>query len=464
MGEEDSDHTLPRVTIKKRQGAGSFGINFRLSNDISDDSDPIVRKMLRLVDDWTSYCITSLQFIPGMSEAGFFFVNHTLEEADIAFFSSLAIAKEERHDEAKEETTFSFIFHDDDLSEVAKRMETTSQMLRAAQTVQRSTLSSLIAEFDFFFSNFLALCAKKFPDRFYDLTEKIALSDLAKYSTMEQVIESRIEKTISRKLRGAHSDYIEWAFDLLELEKKGKSYTSSQHYKEFLEVCQRRHIMTHNGGVINDEYVQKCKTAGLKESEILEVGDAAQIDARYLKMATARVYLVGYYAAQLFLQNHYPNDSAACYANMLSTSHSFLESDQTKMAERIIDFAEFSTRKFDHGLRLKFGINRALAKLFDPSLERNQQTALAKTELEKYDWSVRDPIFELAIAAVKRDFENIKELASLAAQSGLTYSEAKIFVVFREVRELPGFMECFPRKALQLADKRESEMQDQKAC
>jgi hypothetical protein len=330
-------------------------------------------------------------------------------------------------------------------------MNTTSQMLRAARNVQRSSLTSLVSEFDHFMGRFLKICSRVKPDSFFDPSETITIGELSELGSVDDVIQSRVNKTIEDKLRGSHSNCIEWVFKKFSLEDNVGAFKKQETYKEFLEVCQRRHIMAHNGGVANEEYVNKCRSAGLKPEQHLAVNDQAVISARYLKRATARVYLNGFYMAQIFLQRSFPDAQKAAYSNLLSTSHDFLERDFTKMAMRVCDFAEHSKNNFEHELSLKFAVNKALSKLHDDSLNETEQVEHATKIVESYDWSVTTPVFDLALCCLKRDFANLTTLATLASAAGLSYSDARTFVIFKEAREIDGFLECFLRAPLLIA-------------
>lgn len=256
--------------------------------------------------------------------------------------------------------------------------------------------------------------------------------------------------TINQRLRESHSDTVGWIISTLGLSNDVSKHKEDAIFKEFVEVCQRRHVLTHNGGIINQVYLDKCREVGLDLGKLPKLGERAEISRKYYKRAVARVYLTGFYLLHLFIQRALPQFKRRSYLNLLSTSHSFLELDLTKMARRVVEFAEVSSKAFDHDLRLKFGINRALCALLDPELDEDSQLAAAKLELAKYDWSVKDPIFALALACVRREYEDLIDLAKRAYQAGLDYSSARTFVVFRNARKVPGFLECFPRSLLRL--------------
>jgi hypothetical protein len=444
-----SDSMLPRVVIRKGGNGSSIQVNFRISS-VSLQSPQLQRKILELADDWTSFAIATLQFVPSMANAGFFYLDMHVAEEMFLFLKGASISQEETLDPETGEQIYSYIIHEDDLNHVAKNMETTSQMIRAARAVNRSAIGLLMAEFDYFMLRFLEICSEIKPEKFFNSTDKFTIGEISSCGSIEDFVRTQKQKTIAEKLRESHAKVIEWVFSEFELEAKG-TFKSTETFRTFVETCQRRHILMHNGGLINDLYLKNCKEAGIKEDDLGRHGDLVEVDQKYIKRATARVYLTGYFMTHMIFQKSFPDSRQDAYKNLLSSSHSFLESGFTKMAWRVCEFAEFSKEKFSNELKLKFAVNKALCWLFDTSLSVDEQNFKAGAVLDQYDWSLTTPIFELALACIRRDFTNILVLAKSAADYGLPYTDAKTWVVFREAREIDGFLSFFPRAPLQIA-------------
>ena len=76
----------------------------------------------------------------------------------------------------------------------------------------------------------------------------------------------------------------------------------------------------------------------------------------------------------------------------------------------------------------------------------------AKKILDSYDWSGlrRDPIFNLVLACIKREWSNLPKLATAAKMAGLTYENARTWAVFKEARKKDGFLDHFPRSPLKI--------------
>ncbi|WP_370267415.1 hypothetical protein [Nioella sp.] len=453
----DESEFLPRVVIESRGNTGSLTVNFKLIGADRGDLTKGAKSILEAFEDWTAYCIASIQHMPSMSSVGYYFADRKIKNEVIEFLRESAIAREEETIQGEigegDFERYSFVIHDDDITAVAQKLSTTSQILKAARSIQRANLSALIAEFDFLMLRLLTSVCQDFPEYLISDEETIPVGLLRSGKSFQDWQAEQIERKIAKKLRGSHQELIEWILTDVAKLKDVSAVQSSRFYQDFLEVCQRRHLFIHNGGIVTEDYIEKCKGAKFKVEQLPKVGAALSIDPEYLRSSAARVYLVGAFVLNLVFQSTYPGKRQFSFKALLSASHEFLLSDLTKMAERIIEFAEYNSAKFDQDLRLKFGINRALSKLHEPDVEKSTQNKNAAQVLSQYDWSVVDPILKLALACVRRDFSDLIKLAEEAHKAGLEFRDVNSFCVFREAREIEGFMDCFPRSALLIADK-----------
>lgn len=445
---------LPRVTIETSSSSGSLNVNFRLSTSGVKDVPDGLKALFSTLEDWTSFCIASIQHMPVMSSVGYYVVESSVKDKLISHLKKESISHEEISlGKEGDRKRLSFIIHEDDVEYVANELSGTSQMIKAAKAIQRSNLSALIAEFDYLVFRSLNAVGKDFPAILVPDDEKFEIGKLRSGVTFEELQSEKMQAAVERKLRESHKDVIEWILtDIAKLNDLSQ-VKKSPFFRDFMEICQRRHLLIHNGGTVNADYLSRCREAGIEEKSLPGLGDSLDVDPQYLRRAAARVYLVGAFTMYLVAQHAYPAHRKIAHRMLLSASHDFLHAKMTKMAERLIDFAEFSSKSFDQDLKLKFGINRALTKLFEPNLDEKAQTENARKALARYDWSVTTPTFDLALACAKRDFSNLIPLAKAAHSSGLTYREVKSFVVFKEAREKEGFMECFPKSNLLIEDK-----------
>lgn len=457
----DGGDFLPRVVIEFSENTGTVQINFGMTSLGYDDLPDGAKKLFEIMDDWTAYCIASIGHMPYMSSVGYYITDRQIREKLVDYLQKEAVAYE--HDEKeipgteKKSERYSFVIHEDDVARVAGELSTTTHLMKAATSIQRSNLGALVAEFDHLMFRMLKAICIDHPELIMPDEEAVPVGFLRSGGTLEAWQADQIERKIINRLHESHDDVVAWILTDIAKLKDLSSVKSSPFYRDFLEVCQRRHIFIHNGGVVNKEYIRKCVVAGFEESTLPKEGEVIYSDFGYLKSSAARVYLVGAFVLNLAFQKLYPKNVSVSFRSLLSASHDFLIADLTKMSERLIEFAENQSSKFDNDLKLKFAVNKALAKLFAPGVPEAEQTKNAAAVLSKYDWSVTTPVFDLALACIRRDFSNILDLARKANESGLSYQDASHFCVFKEARKVEGFMDCFPKAALMIAQQKVAE-------
>ena len=227
------DQFLPRVMIRKGRTNGSINVNFRARISGLDENETIIRKLIDLADDWTAYSIASLEFVPQMSQIGFAFVDLAIDEEILDFLNEFCISKEIATDDASGDDLFSFIMHEDDLNQVAIKMQTTTNMIRAADAVQRSTLGALIAEFDYFLLRFLEIISMHSPQKFFDAGATVTLRELKESHSIDSIIERRVQSNIAGKLRESHADIIDWIFNEFQLTEGKSDHRKEQFFQDF---------------------------------------------------------------------------------------------------------------------------------------------------------------------------------------------------------------------------------------
>lgn len=443
---------LPRVKIIKSDTHGAIEVNFKEAYYNKSDISDTTLKILELTDDWTSQCLGTMRFAHEMAATGHFIAERVIDNNTIKFLTDTCISHEEVRT-SPTETTYSFIFHNDDIPKVQRGLSNVFRMMDTAKSIQKSNLSSLVANFDTFIAKFIKILVSQAPEKVVDLQESVKIEEVVRLGGIENVLQSRASKVIDQKLRGSHFELISWILETFNIVKNPSRVLDDKIFKGFIEVCQRRHLIIHNGGLVNENYVQNCEKAKTPRERTLEINTEADVSEKYLKGAAARTYLTGFYIAHLYLQNCERGSPQNSYTSMLTAAHDFLLDGRTKMCRRICEFAMESRKKMSNDMVLRFAINQALSYLYDPALTKEEQNSQARSVLKSYDWSVITPDFELALAAVRREEHQAIKLARKAHESGrIGYAEATTWCVFKEFRKIPGFLECFPRAPLMLAE------------
>lgn len=440
---------LLRVSIidDKKNSSWLVGKNFGLP-DPTDSK--IANELISLSREWTSLCIANIGVSSSLAFVGNAYVEDYITKSLIPFLKDVSIGREEVHDEVDEKVTYSFIIDQQDAGVVSDRLETVGGLDHASNSASQSHLGAIISDFEFFILRIAVEFSKKNPQSFLDMDGQISIGEILSAGDIDAILSSRIDKRIRGEMRGSHHDILKWLHQTLRLGSFDE-VEKSPYFRDFMEACQRRHLFTHNGGVVNELYLQKCKDFGIPEKELPKNGDKLTVTRKYLRRTCGRSYLLGLFIIHMAIQKLGADEREASLNELLGISHDLLRSGNTKLAARVVDFAEGAKKPITADLKMKLAINKALSKLHDPSLNEDQQNEGAAKVLDEYDWSVTTPIFDLALACIKREFFDVIPLAKKACEAGLSYESARTFFVFKEARVVEGFMECFPRKAIQIA-------------
>ncbi|MBF9058552.1 hypothetical protein HKCCSP123_05090 [Rhodobacterales bacterium HKCCSP123] len=445
MSDDNDKIDFLRVLVRQESHGTLVSFNFGQGFP-SGYSDEPVRKLGRLSNEWTSFCISFFRAVPEISNFGFQLAKGSVTEDFMSFLREHSISNERREDEDGA-LEYSFIVHEDDAVLVLKEHGKSVRFLRAARAMESATLGALIFEYESFIDRLLTACSEILPEPFIAELGAIEAKEVFTQENIEEYRKSLLSKSVDSILRHrSHLEVLDWIGERLSI----NTSLPEPLRREFIEICQRRHLLTHNGGRVNKRYIDLCVAAGWTKEDLPDEGEYVQVGRKYLQRSTARVCQVALFVLHMIWQKHLPNERRSSIQNLLSVSHDFLEEGLTKMARRVIDFARFSKKDFDIRLDMYFRINEALSWLLDPNLDEAEQNKRAQAVLEKGDWSVTTPIVDLALACVRRDFVAIHELAVKANEAGMTYNEARTFVVFGEARGIDGFLDCFPKSLLEL--------------
>jgi len=142
------------------------------------------------------------------------------------------------------------------------------------ELLYRSSLINLVSSAEWFLSRILHWYFDKFPEA-TENNEKFSLKDLKSLGSIEDAKAYLIDSVVENILRGSFEDWLGALRKKIEL---SMSYLE-QHKDKLLEVCQRRNLLIHNGGIVNRIYLSKISSE-LKTG--LSLGDQIQVTQQYL--------------------------------------------------------------------------------------------------------------------------------------------------------------------------------------
>jgi hypothetical protein len=113
------------------------------------------------------------------------------------------------------------------------------------------------------------------------------------------------------------------------------------------------------------------------------------------------------------------------------------------MSRRVVEFVLESKTEISGRDRAYLIVNKALSFKYSQPLSAEERLQKVEETLAEMDWSVLSPTLKLALACVRGDHSKLLDLAAAAAEHEVSYFDANTWVVFREARNVPGFLEAF---------------------
>ncbi len=268
------------------------------------DEKTASKKFRNLSDSWVSVAIGFFEIVPELSKRNLEYVGAEPTNRIIALLKQLSVDLQEiKTPEGRIDREFSI--PRDDLTLLLKTVGGSTPSLRAAHTMTRSSLLALLSEYENSVSELIRNLARLQPSSLIGDDEAVTISDIEQYSSFDELMVDLIDQKVTDLLQGnSHQQTLEW------LEKKfGVNLTSNKELiAEFVEVCQRRHLLAHAGGIVNKKYLRICKDYGLAPKDLPDLGELLSVDRRYLRRATARVFLVGYFTLHILWQKLIPHE------------------------------------------------------------------------------------------------------------------------------------------------------------
>lgn len=308
---------------------------------------------------------------------------------------------------------------------------------KAIHVLMRSLFVGIFSEYDVFIGDLIQAIHEKKPDLFKNIRREITLSELLEFASVDAVKQDILEKEIDSFRRNS---YVE---QFAELENKFdvKTLRNFPEWPAFVELGQRRNLLTHNGGVCSDQYISVCDRVGFKWIEKPKSGDELSFDGKYFGAAIRLVTKVAFMLTHTLWRKILPDETAIADKSMNDTIFEILSKERWIHASEFANFGLSEpmvkkTSDIDKRIRV---INSAIALM---QLKRQEE---AIKILNSLDWtaSVRD--FQLAICVLKNEYGLAADLMKKIGKEGevifqLAYHN---WPLFQEFRDRPEFHDAY---------------------
>ncbi|PJZ43811.1 hypothetical protein [Leptospira brenneri] len=301
-------------------------------------------------------------------------------------------------------------------------------------TLLTSLFLGLFSSFDAFTGNLLKSIYQKKPELLDTLNIEVPLSEILRYESFEDLKESVLNQEIEKFRR---KSYVE-QFDHLE-KQFGINLKKFQNWSHFVEMGQRRNLITHCEGIVSKQYIKICNENKFElDSEIIE-GKKLNIDYEYFTIACSLIYEVSLKLGQTLWRKIFPDENDEANEHLSQPIYESLRFERYDRAILLSEFAisvENKIKDLDRRIRV---INYGIALKFSGNTEKCLEI------LEKEDWSACALDFRLAVSVLKNNFEEACKIMLQIGETGelIKKQSYHVWPLFREFRKSNIFLESY---------------------
>jgi len=292
----------------------------------------------------------------------------------------------------------------------------------------------LVSAYDAFLARLLRAIIDRHQEVVFTSEKSIKLSELASFASIDEARNMLIEREIETVIRLSHHEQFDW----MEKRFAIKLRQGLTVWPKFVEICERRNLFTHTGGVVSKQYAETCKEHKC-EIKGVEVGTKLSVDPTYFRNAVRVIYEIGAKLCHVFWRKFAPDEREEADRCLNKLGYDLIYARTYDIAESLLLFGTdvLKTHASD-SVRRMMVVNLANA------LRLQERKEEANKILDKEDWSSCSNEFKVCVAGVKEDVETVVRLMKQIGVEGSPSKEGyRTWPVFRGMRTKEQFMKTF---------------------
>ncbi|MES0812080.1 hypothetical protein ABLO27_21515 [Roseibium sp. SCPC15] len=297
-------------------------------------------------------------------------------------------------------------------------------VLEGALYLPKISTIGLISSYDAILSDLLRVIFQEKPEIIFTSDREIKFSELTGFGSIEAAKESITSKEIESIVRQSHHEQFFW----MERKFNIKLREGLDIWPNFVELCERRNLLTHTGGLVSEQYLKNCEKYG--QATRLRVGEKLDVDLAYFKRAIEIVSEIGYKLIHTMWRKFSPKDRRVADLVLNECGMNLIAAKQYPLAEKIL---EFGVKQRSHSSDL---VKRMMIVNFANALKLGGDFEKCKKVLSANDWSATSYHFQICVAAVKNEIDEVVRLLRLGPQTiEIDPSQFRDWPVFADVRK-----------------------------
>lgn len=301
-------------------------------------------------------------------------------------------------------------------------------------TLLVSLFLGLFSAFDAFTGNLLMAIYKKKPILLEALDIEVPLSELLRHESFEDLKQDILADEIEKFRR---KSYVE-QFEILE-KRFGIALKKFEHWPNFVELGQRRNLITHCEGIVSKQYIKVCKENDVSTIDGVTEGQQLQVNFEYLLEACSIIYEVSLKLGQTLWRKIFPDESDEANEHLTQPIYESLRIERWERAILLSEFAasvQKEIKELDKRVRI---VNHCIALRF------SDKASECEGLLNREDWSAAALDFKLAVAVLREDFQEAALLMNQIGKKGslVVQNSYHVWPLFREFRRSEHFTRAY---------------------
>lgn len=333
-----------------------------------------------------------------------------------------------------------------DPEDQAKLLELHDKLSEFSHLDQRSVIyeslfTQIFSKFDAFTGDLIKVINRKNPDLFISASRNITIQDVKKFHSIEEILENELLQEIENFRRKSYADQ----FSGFE-QKFNITLTEFDEWPIFIEASQRRNLIIHNNGVVNQQYIQNCKAAYKDKSKSahldkIDKSHKLSIGPKEFRNALIVMKKVAFMLTHTLWRKLFASEVEIAHRSCNELIFDYLCRELWHAAAEFGSFA--ITKNMVVGIdetKLKLRtINLAIAYKFSGQNEK------CLSLINSIDWSTSNRDFRLAVEILKENKAAGIELMKKIGPEGDYLSEIsyRSWPLFHKFREDEDFIKTF---------------------
>lgn len=342
--------------------------------------------------------------------------------------------KENSREVANKKGIKSFELNQGSEKQLLKLIQSIKLNQKSIVTLHNSYLFLLISYFDLLLNGILRWVFYKKPEILNSCGKTFTLQELISSTSLQDVINNAIDQEIDGFGRMSHTEKIKW----LETKLHIKIKENLKYWSEFIEITERRNLITHTDGIVTDQYLRICNQEGYC-TENIPKGSELKVGNDYFNNAYLLIYETGIRISQVIWLKFDPDQTESANWLLNQMGYSALTEGKYLLAQKIFDFSlETQLKIKSKEYYLLFLINRAQSYKWLGDEDR------AKQIINSEDWSVVNDKYRLAKEIILDNFgEAISFMKKIGDNGDISKNDYREWPLFQRIREDKTFQNTF---------------------